>query len=188
MWGLHRDHDRHDSLRPLSPTTTYVPKSSTRAIVRAEISKNNEAIERAVGAAIGAVVRELEAQIEQLETAMAEFAYRGNWQEGKSYRRGNFVTLGSVWHACVDTNSRPGVNSTWTMVVPKPRDGKDGKDFTPPPPPSPGGPRSVRSGRMTTLHPQEVEDGHSHEGSGARGVDRRSAQRAFGRWRGGREY
>ena len=77
----------------------------------------------------------LESKLTRLETAQQEFSYKGNWQEGKQYKRGNFVTLGSVWHANVDTRSKPGSDSDWALVVPKPRDGRDGKDYVPPEPP-----------------------------------------------------
>ena len=118
---------------------------AAQVTIRAAIAKNNEQIERAVGEAIGTLLREsearvkaLEAKINRLETAMAEFRFVGQWQEHKSYKAGNFVTLGAVWHANADTTSRPGTDSDWTLAVPKPR---DGRDATPPEP------RTVRSHR-----------------------------------------
>lgn len=62
---------------------------------------------------------------------MQEFVYKGQWREGQQYKRNNLVTLGSIWHAGVDTQAKPGTNDDWVLMIPKPRDGKDGKDFTP---------------------------------------------------------
>jgi hypothetical protein len=74
-------------LRPLVPPQTFVAKDRTRAMIRAEIKRNNEAIERAIGTALGTLLREvearvnaLEAKINRLEAAMAEFAYKGAWE------------------------------------------------------------------------------------------------------------
>ena len=101
----------------------------TQEIIRAEAGK---LIIEVMGRALLIVHQEtdakfaaLEAQITGLRNAMSEFCYRGLWVENKQYKRGNFVTLGSVWHAAVDTRSKPGTDSDWTLVIAKPRDGKD---------------------------------------------------------------
>jgi hypothetical protein len=86
----------------------------------------------------------LEASVARLEDAIKEFRYLGAWQEGKRYRRGNFVTLGgSIWHANSDSDSRPGSDDTWTLACKSGRDGRDGKDWAPQP-------AEHRSATMTT--------------------------------------
>lgn len=56
--------------------------------------------------------------------------YRGVFQEGHTYERGDLATWGgSVWHCNAETGEKPGDGSkTWTLAVKKGRDGKDGKD------------------------------------------------------------
>ena len=55
--------------------------------------------------------------------------HRGVWLEGKSYERGDVVTwAGSQWHANEDTETKPGEDAKWTLVVKRGRDGRDGKD------------------------------------------------------------
>jgi hypothetical protein len=88
---------------------------------------------------VAAITNEMDAKLTALEARLAEFAFRGAWIEGRQYKRGNFVTLGSVWHAAVDTRSKPGTDSDWVLVMSKPRDGKDA------PLPEPPEPRTVRS-------------------------------------------
>jgi hypothetical protein len=71
-------------------------------------------------------VEALEARIGKLEEALAEFKYRGHWQEGKEYRAGNFVSHGGAIHHCnSDTSTKPGANGAWTLAVARGRDGKD---------------------------------------------------------------
>jgi hypothetical protein len=125
----------------------FIAVSKISAVVRREIKAyTDEIIAPGVGEALGgtdARIVALEARLNRIEAAMREFKYCGAWEQERKYAAGNFVTLGAVWHANADTTSRPGTDSTWTMAVPK---GRDGKDYVPPPP-SPGGPRTVRSSR-----------------------------------------
>ena len=67
----------------------------------------------------------------------------GQWQEHKSYRVGNFVSMGGqIYHANSDTGSRPGTDSTWTLACKSGRDGRDGRDAVVPiEPTDPSGPR-----------------------------------------------
>ena len=132
-----------------STSEHFIAKSRIHAAVRAEITKNNVAIEHAIGTALGTLLREVEERLaSKLEEAMKEFIFKGAWTEGKRYRQRNFVSIGGAVYYCnADTDTRPGTSDDWSLLVPKPRDGKDGKDFTPPPPLAPGGPRSVRSQR-----------------------------------------
>jgi hypothetical protein len=75
---------------------------------------------------------------------MQEFSFKGQWAEFKTYKAGNFVSMGGqVYHANVDTDSRPGTDSMWTLACKSGRDGRDGKDFVPPEP------RIVRSERSS---------------------------------------
>ena len=121
----------------------------TQEIIRAEAGK---LIVEVMGRVLLVIHQEtdakfaaLEAQITGLRNAMSEFKFVGQWQEIKTYKAGNFVTTGGqVWHCNSDTNSRPGMDSTWSLAVKSGRDGRDGKDFVPEPP---GGPRTVRSMR-----------------------------------------
>jgi hypothetical protein len=85
----------------------------------------------------------LEAKLTRLETAMAQFKFVGQWAEFKTYKTGNFVSMGGqVYHANVDTNSRPGTDSAWTLACKSGRDGRDGKD-------APPEPRTVRAERSS---------------------------------------
>ena len=89
----------------------------------------------------------LEPQIAGLRTAMQEFRFVGQWQEYKTYKAGNFVSMGGqLYHANADTNSRPGTDSTWTLAVKSGRDGRDGKDGRDAAPSEPSQ-RTVRSHR-----------------------------------------
>jgi hypothetical protein len=115
--------------------------------IRAEVAKfADDVLAESIGLAIGRVVKErfaeVDAKINGLEAAMKEFTFRGQWVEGKEYKRGNFCSVGGAIYFCsADTKSRPGNVGDWTWAVPRARDGKDGKDYVPPEP------RTVRSGR-----------------------------------------
>jgi len=56
--------------------------------------------------------------------------YRGVWNDGTSYERGDEVTwAGSQWHCNEATTSKPGEGTkAWTLQVKRGRDGKDGRD------------------------------------------------------------
>lgn len=56
--------------------------------------------------------------------------YRGVFDEGKPYQRGDCVTwAGSEWHCNEPTTTKPGEGlKAWTLKVKRGRDGKDGKD------------------------------------------------------------
>jgi hypothetical protein len=56
--------------------------------------------------------------------------YRGVYQDGKSYDRGDCTTWGgSEWHCNETTTTKPGDGSkAWTLKVKRGRDGKDGRD------------------------------------------------------------
>ena len=53
-------------------------------------------------------------------------AYQGIWAPGRTYTRGDVSTYdGSLWLAQVDTNTKPGGDAAWRLIVRKGRDGKD---------------------------------------------------------------
>jgi hypothetical protein len=89
----------------------------------------------AIGRALGIFVKELEAQINALRSEIKQFAFKGVFQEGQQYKRGNFCSQGgAIYHCEVDTSTRPGTDDkVWCLAVPRARDGRDGKDFTPEP-------------------------------------------------------
>jgi hypothetical protein len=118
------------------------PPTITRDTIRTEIQNYVDTVlAEAIGKAIGQLMSEANAK---MEAAMKEFTYRGQWNEGRLYRKGNFVSLGAVWHANTDTQSRPGMDGDWAMAIAKPKDGRDG---VPPPEPEP---RTVRAARASS--------------------------------------
>jgi hypothetical protein len=93
----------------------------------------------------------LEIKISRLESAMSEFKFVGQWQPHKSYRAGNFCSLGGqIFHCDRDTDSRPGTNSDWTLAVKSGRDGRDGKDGAAAAPAEPPEPRTVRTAERSS--------------------------------------
>jgi hypothetical protein len=87
----------------------------------AQVTRNE--LEEILGLVVAGVYREvgghiaaLESKLARLEGAMAEFKYCGPWQE-RAYKRGNFVTHGSVWHCNVDTSAKPGTNGDWSVAL-----------------------------------------------------------------------
>jgi hypothetical protein len=67
---------------------------------------------------------ELEARVADLESRVVNFRYCGVWKAGE-YRQGNFATHdGSVFHANVDTKSKPGTDATWTLACKRGKDGR----------------------------------------------------------------
>jgi hypothetical protein len=140
---------------------TYVAKSYLTSVVREEARAEFQKLADnvwapAVGESIGRLIAEaaqvlearcaaLEAKIARLEEAAKEPRYKGVWVPDQTYTRGDFCTLGGIWHCdVVTTRMRPGTDASWTLALPKPRDGRDGKDAAPSEPPER---RSVRSQR-----------------------------------------
>jgi hypothetical protein len=55
--------------------------------------------------------------------------YRGVFEPGRSYARGDTVTLnGSIYHCNAPTSARPSESSDWTQAVKHGRDGRNGRD------------------------------------------------------------
>jgi len=65
--------------------------------------------------------------MDAIERVQENFAYKGTWEHGREYVRGNFVSQdGSIWHAQRDSKgARPGDGDSWKLAV---RHGRDGKD------------------------------------------------------------
>jgi len=79
----------------------------------------------AIAKFIKAQLTPLVQRIEQLESTLGEFGYRGTWREGIVYRAGNFVThSGSLWHCnSEETTERPNTNTNfWTIAAKRGRD------------------------------------------------------------------
>jgi hypothetical protein len=122
-------------------------------IKRSRVLQDDDAFVEMMGHVVAAIHQEtdakiaaLEIKITRLQAAMSEFKFVGQWQEHKSYKTGNFCsTGGQVWHANADTDSRPGIDSTWTLAVKSGRDGRDGRDAVPPAPTEPRTTKSHRS-------------------------------------------
>jgi hypothetical protein len=117
-------------------------------LIRREIEQHtNDVLAEAVGMAIAEMLGETEARltakIAALEARISEFKFVGQWAEFKTYRAGNFVSVGGqVYHCNADNvGSRPGTDSNWVLAVKSGRDGRDGK------PPEPPAPRTTRSHR-----------------------------------------
>lgn len=73
------------------------------------------------------------------ELGIPTMIYRGVFNEGKKYERGDTVTFGgSLWHCDEETEAKPGEGQkTWTLAAKRGRDGKPGKDLMPPAPKQP---------------------------------------------------
>lgn len=74
----------------------------------------------------------IESSIQAVKDALGDsrLAYRGIWQPGASYQRGDCATdRGSVWYSVSDENrTRPGAeNQQWTLMVKSGRDGRDAR-------------------------------------------------------------
>jgi hypothetical protein len=58
--------------------------------------------------------------------------YRGVFEPGRTYARGDTVTLnGSIYHCNAPTTARPGDGADWTLSVKHGRDGRHGRDIPP---------------------------------------------------------
>jgi collagen type III alpha len=68
--------------------------------------------------------------VETYELSFPVMIYRGVFQEGAAYVRGDTVTwAGSLWHCDADEAGKPGDGAKgWTLAAKRGRDGRDGKD------------------------------------------------------------
>jgi hypothetical protein len=76
-------------------------------------------------------VDKLEARLAAVEQRPAAVAYRGIWEPGQTYHRGDFVTrAGSVWHCELDSSRGiiPGTSTAWKLACKKGSDGRDAKE------------------------------------------------------------
>lgn len=70
----------------------------------------------------------LESELKASKSQTLADAYQGIWAPGRNYKRGDVSTHdGSVWLAQVDTNTKPGSDADWRLMVKKGRDGKDAR-------------------------------------------------------------
>ena len=73
-----------------------------------------------------------------VEQRLKDFAYKGVYENGSRYVRGNFVTKGgSVWACLQSTSQVPGESSDWQLAV------KHGADGSATPTESPTAPRTT---------------------------------------------
>jgi hypothetical protein len=140
------------------PPRSSPPPPVTRATIRAEIKKlADDTLAAAIGEALGTTARSIEARCEQrcnalqaeitaLRAEIKGVRYAGQWSEGKTFRAGELVTCGGIWHCDKDTKSKPGISDHWTLALPRGRDGKDGRDGAPAPA-EPPAQRQTRSHR-----------------------------------------
>jgi hypothetical protein len=88
---------------------------------------------RQFGGEIGKHVKQLEDQNAKLEARVAElerlpFEFAGTWQQGKAYRRGQFVSWqGGLWHCNCESTRKPGTSSDFTLCCKAGRNAKDAK-------------------------------------------------------------
>lgn len=65
---------------------------------------------------LAGLLESMNARIVQLERQKA-IMYRGIWTQGE-YKQGDIVTdRGTIWHCECDTESRPGADGSWRMMV-----------------------------------------------------------------------
>jgi hypothetical protein len=94
-------------------------------VVAAEVARLNDELVDAVGIAIGKLLDE---RCGPIEAKLKQFRFCGAWTDGTEYLQGNFVTQGgAIFHAQVDTKTKPGVGDAWLLVVPRARDGRDAR-------------------------------------------------------------
>lgn len=117
---------------------SFVARDHITATVRRELARfADDTLARSIGTAVGEMMRELELRFTaKLEAATKAVAFRGNWTEGASYRRGEIVSCGGSVHFCNvnGTTTKPGTDAAqWTLVIARPRDGRDAPAPAPPP-------------------------------------------------------
>ena len=87
-------------------------------MIRAELGKNNEAIQRAVGEAIGTMCREVEERL-LAKISQNQFSFRGAWREGETYQCGDVTAVPAVgiYRAERTTQARPGgADGAWLLL------------------------------------------------------------------------
>jgi len=122
---------------PASPTSLrqMVAEARSKAVTETRASERFERAPPAMQLAIMAgnmniaTVEALVAHVEALELKLADSTtrYRGTWQAGERYVRGDLITdRGSIWFCSEPTTARPGDDFTaWRLACRKGRDGKD---------------------------------------------------------------
>jgi hypothetical protein len=103
------------------------------ASVKLVTMKHLDWVIQMIGGEIGKHVEQLEDQNAKLEARVAElerlsFEFAGTWQQGKAYRRGQFVSWrGGLWHCNCETTRKPGTSSDFTLCCKAGRYAKDAK-------------------------------------------------------------
>jgi hypothetical protein len=69
---------------------------------------------------------EMEKRLDAIEKSVADFTYKGVWEDGTAYVARNSVSCGgSMWICMAErTVQRPGDGSDWTLVVKRGRDAR----------------------------------------------------------------
>jgi hypothetical protein len=125
--------------------------------------KYDAEFERNLAQVVGAILREVNAQfaamqakINRVESAQAEFRFRGLWREGERYAPGDVVSIPAcgIYRCTRDTMARPGHDGVgWELLAKSGRDGRDGRDAPLSEPPEQ---RAVRSARSNGSQPNHV--------------------------------
>ena len=86
-------------------------------------AKFGKDVVEAVKSYVDATFAPLRQRIEELEAR----GYKGVYEEGREYSKGQMVTRhGSIFHCNRTTRQRPAECDDWTLAVKAGRDGKDG--------------------------------------------------------------
>lgn len=81
------------------------------------------AILRACGRYIRKSLAPVEERLKSMEGRLSGIeskgiVYQGVWQAAQEYKRGDLATHdGSLWHANIETRSKPGTGSEWSLAV-----------------------------------------------------------------------
>jgi hypothetical protein len=72
-------------------------------------------------------IEPLKKEVAELQAVLANFGYRGVWNEGSEYFKGNFVTHdGSLFHCNMTTKNKPAKDPvSWSLCCKRGADGKD---------------------------------------------------------------
>lgn len=67
-------------------------------------------------------------QVKEFRAHLPVMLYRGVFNDGHTYERGDTVTWGGhLWHCNEETRDKPGTSKSWTLAAKRGRDGSDAK-------------------------------------------------------------
>lgn len=73
----------------------------------------------------------LELEVAELKAAKSQTladSFRGSWQPGVVYERGNLAVYdGQLWLALGGNSKKPGLDDSWRLITKRGRDGKDAR-------------------------------------------------------------